>query len=241
MSAAELTLPARMPDVIIKVVTATAAAKAAGQSADQLLEFAKIVPICRVHQEDFCQALRVHPSLKYQNDGGPGPKQIIDLIRAHAPAPVQDKYRGKPAIRDEDVMVFLDALIFNWLVCGTDAHAKNYSLLIGGGGLVRLAPFYDIATILAYPDIDPRKAKLAMKIGDAYGVFDIGIRDWLKLSSSLGIAGDALVFRIREMIKNLPGHIDQVSEQIRKTGLLYPVLHRLAETLKERATELSRL
>lgn len=26
----------------------------------------------RVHQEDMCHALSVHPSLKYQSDGGPG-------------------------------------------------------------------------------------------------------------------------------------------------------------------------
>ena len=105
-----------------------------------------------------CQALPVHPAIKYQNQGGPGPGQIVDLLRANV--------SGQRV--DQDVATFLDALILNWLIGGTDAHAKNYSILIGAGGLVRLAPLYDIASILAYPDVDPRKAKLAMKIGDTY-------------------------------------------------------------------------
>jgi serine/threonine-protein kinase HipA len=40
------------------------------------------------------------------------------------------------------VQSFVDANIFNLLIAGTDAHAKNYALLLGGGGAVRLAPFY---------------------------------------------------------------------------------------------------
>ncbi len=45
---------------------------------------------------------------------------------------------------------FADALIWNWLIAGTDAHAKNYSLLLAGDQ-VRLAPLYDIASALPYP------------------------------------------------------------------------------------------
>jgi serine/threonine-protein kinase HipA len=36
--------------------------------------------IVRVHQEDFCQALSIHPTQKYQNDGGPGVEQMADLL-----------------------------------------------------------------------------------------------------------------------------------------------------------------
>jgi serine/threonine-protein kinase HipA len=37
--------------------------------------------IRRIHQEDLCQALGVPPSKKYQNEGGPGPKEIVRLFR----------------------------------------------------------------------------------------------------------------------------------------------------------------
>ena len=41
-------------------------------------------------------------------------------------------------------------MIFNFLIGGTDAHAKNVSLLIAGRGQVRLAPCYDLISILPY-------------------------------------------------------------------------------------------
>ena len=40
---------------------------------------------------------------------------------------------------------FVDALAYNWIIGGTDAHAKNYSVLLSGSQ-VRLARLYDIAT-----------------------------------------------------------------------------------------------
>jgi hypothetical protein len=37
--------------------------------------------IVRVHQEDLCQTMGIHPSRKYQNEGGPGPAEIAGLLR----------------------------------------------------------------------------------------------------------------------------------------------------------------
>ena len=72
------------------------------------------------------------------------------------------------------MLTFVGALIFNWLIGGTDAHAKNYSLLIGGGGMVRLVRCSTTSPAFCHiPDIDPRKAKLAMKIGDRYGLMEV--------------------------------------------------------------------
>ena len=64
---------------------------------------------------------------------------------------------------------FADALIWNWLIAGTDAHAKNYSLLLAGAQ-VRLAPLYDVASALPYPDLHVRRLRFAMKIGGDYRV-----------------------------------------------------------------------
>jgi serine/threonine-protein kinase HipA len=77
---------------------------------------------------------------------------------------------------------FLDAVYYNWLIGGTDAHAKNYALLIASAGQVRLAPLYDIASILPYPDIDTQKARSSMKIGNEYRVRNIGKYQWQKLA-----------------------------------------------------------
>ena len=103
-----------------------------------------------------CQALAIMPTKKYQNEGGPSVSQVIELLRTHS------------SVREEDVSTFIDAVGFNWLIAGTDAHAKNDSLLVAGGPRVRLAPLYDLASVLPDDEIDLRKAKLAMKIGDEY-------------------------------------------------------------------------
>jgi serine/threonine-protein kinase HipA len=185
----------------------------------------------RVHQEDFCQALRVHPSLKYQNDGGPGPKQIVDLLRANA--------SGAPTALDEDVSTFVDALIFNWLIGGTDAHAKNYSILIGGAGLVRLAPLYDIASLFGYPGIDPKKAKLAMKVGDHYGIRDIHLSDWRRLAADVRVNEDALVARMRGMAAELPDRLADEVRRLRDSGLNHPIIEIFARELPKRATQIA--
>ena len=52
-----------------------------------------------------------------------------------------------PRVGEDAVRRFADALIWNWLIGGTDAHAKNYSVLLAGDQ-VRLAPLYDIASAL---------------------------------------------------------------------------------------------
>ena len=45
----------------------------------------------RMHQEDLCQALGLPPSRKYQNEGGPGSKEIVALLRrAMAPRVATD-------------------------------------------------------------------------------------------------------------------------------------------------------
>ncbi|MCP3937217.1 MAG: type II toxin-antitoxin system HipA family toxin, partial [Actinomycetia bacterium] len=99
--------------------------------------------LIRVHQEDLCQALSIPPARKCQSDGGPTPGQVAELIRSTIPGPDAET----------DVWRFADALVFNWLIAGTDAHAKNYSLLLAGNQ-IRLAPLYDIASILPCDDSD---------------------------------------------------------------------------------------
>jgi len=102
----------------------------------------------RVHQEDICQALAIPPTRKYQNEGGPGIRDIVELLKTYS------------AKAPEDVRTFLDAIAYNWLIAGTDAHAKNYALLIGAQARIRLAPLYDVASVLPYPDIDIERVKL---------------------------------------------------------------------------------
>jgi serine/threonine-protein kinase HipA len=180
--------------------------------------------IIRVHQEDICQALGVMPTRKYQNEGGPSIKDIVELLRTHSSA------------RDEDVRTFGLAIGFNWLIAGADAHAKNYSLLITGGPRVRLAPLYDIASILPYDrQFDFRKVKLAMKVGGEYKLRDIGLRQWQKLAHEIRIDSEELVASLRAMARQLPDEVNAACTRARTEGLDNPIVDRLAATLIDRA------
>jgi serine/threonine-protein kinase HipA len=189
-----------------------------------------LVPIRRVHQEDMCQALGVHPAKKYQNEGGPAPQKIIDLIRSS----VASQTLGAAEI---DVQTFVSALVFNWLIGGTDAHAKNYSILLGYSGYARLAPLYDIASIYAYPNIDPTKAKLAMKIGREYEIRKIGTRQWRDFAKSVKLPEEALLETVRSQAMTLQENIDSEFERTVSAGLKHHALTTLRDVLNERVKQ----
>ena len=126
-------------------------------------------PLVRWHQEDMCQALGRYPHQKYQADGGPSAGEIVKLLYLHS-----DDH--------ESVIVqFIGALAFNWVIAGTDAHSKNYSLIHGRGSLLLSAPLYDLASFLPYQrDANSTKVKLAMKIGGTYRLHEIDATRWKK-------------------------------------------------------------
>ena len=181
------------------------------------------VGITRVHQEDICQALAIPPTSKYENEGGPGVRAIVELLRTVSGQPQVDEGR------------FVDALIFNWLIAGTDAHAKNYSMLIGTGGRARLAPLYDIASALPYETFDPHKLKLAMKIGGEYRIRDISARQWRKLAEDIRTDPGAIVGRAIALAEMLPDHIADVRRRAEIDGLDHPLTERFAAAVSARA------
>jgi len=183
----------------------------------------------RIHQEDMCQALGLHPARKYENDGGPGVPRIVELLRDQSSSP------------DQDVQAFMDAIAFNWLIAGTDAHAKNYSLLLGQNAVVRLAPLYDLASILPYRQLDLRKAKLAMKVGGEYRLRNIGLRHWQRLAAELRLDDAKLIDGIRTMALAIPEQSATIRKQIEGEGLSHVTITRLSEGVKTRAAACLRL
>jgi serine/threonine-protein kinase HipA len=181
--------------------------------------------VVRVHQEDACQALAVHPARKYENEGGPGAASLVELLRTHSRA------------RGEDVTTFVDSLAYAWLTGATDGHAKNYSLLIGEGARARLAPLYDIASALPYAGANLFKLKLAMKVGGKYRLREVGRRQWEKLAAELRLDAAELLARIRAMAARIPDGSSTLRRQLRDQGLAHDVLDRLAGALSRRARE----
>jgi serine/threonine-protein kinase HipA len=185
--------------------------------------------IRRVHQEDVCQALGLPPTKKYHSGGGPGVREIAGLLTTFSTAPAQD------------TNTFVGAIAFNWLVAGTDAHSKNYSLLLGSESRVRLAPLYDLASALPYPGMRPIGLKLAMKIGGEYRLRNIAARHWRRLATEVRQNPEELLGNLRVAAEAMPDHVLQIQQVAKDDGLVHSIVDRLSEKLIARAKECGRL
>lgn len=170
----------------------------------------------RLHQEDFCQALGIVPERKYAAEGGPPFKAGFDLLR---------RATTVPAVA---VLAFLDAAIFNLIVGNADAHGKNFSLLHQASG-VSLAPFYDLLSTVAYPDLSP---SLAMKIASRATIDEIGPTTWAAFAEDIGLAASFVRRRVREIS-------DAVTAQVLPVSASTPLAALDASALKEYAVLIS--
>ena len=127
--------------------------------------------IQRLHQEDFCQALGIMSTSKYQNDGGPGIADIFNTIL---------KVCTVPALESQK---FLKYVLFNYVMGNCDSHGKNYSLLYKNNR-VELSPLYDVVSTIIYSGLTD---KLSMKIGKHYEIQKVTKEDFSLLAESLNI------------------------------------------------------
>ena len=179
----------------------------------------------RVHQEDMVQALGQPPALKYEEAGGPGARQIVGLLRRFV--------TGDNMSRDIDV--FIDALAFNWLVLGTDAHARNYALM-HHGTKTRLAPLYDLNTFLPYTDGTDKK--LAMRIGFTnFSALGIGGRDWEELSRDCGLESDYVLARVSRVGTTLQSVASRVLQAPEVAEWESPLPRLLGDLLAKRLSD----
>lgn len=178
--------------------------------------------LLRIHQEDTCQALGVSPEKKYQNEGGPSARDLATLFRTVM----------SPRAAEDAVWRFLDALIWNWLVAGTDAHAKNYSFLLSGGD-VRLAPLYDIASALPY-DKHERELRFAMKIGGDYRVYPHR-NTWERAAADLRLNADAVLERVVRLAYDAPDAFADAANEPDVLALHRPLPPRLVDLVADRA------
>jgi serine/threonine-protein kinase HipA len=135
--------------------------------------------LLRLPQEDCCQALSIPPSLKYESEGGPGTREIAELLKGS----------DTP---EADQRAFFKAQIVFWMLGATDGHAKNFSIHLAAAGRFRLTPLYDVVS--AQPSFDTRQIrknqmKLAMAIGTKrhYAVDTIAPRHFMQTAELCGL------------------------------------------------------
>lgn len=177
--------------------------------------------IRRLHQEDFCQALGVPPEQRYEQHGGPACGTLSELLWGHSSAPAGD------------VRTFAGANLFNWLIGGTDAHAKNYSVMIGSKGRVRLAPLYDVAS--AVPHVNPTRLRFANRIGGKYRTQDIRARHWKRFAAEVNLPVEKVIEMGLLMADRLPDELRKITARAHTQGIDHPIMESLVNQLSDRA------
>jgi serine/threonine-protein kinase HipA len=172
--------------------------------------------ILRIHQEDMVQAMGIHPDGKYEVDGGPGIRRLMDKLHAST-SPVEDRRR------------FMEAVVFNFLIGGTDAHAKNYSILFGPRQ-IRLAPLYDVASYLPYAE-RWADVRMPMKIDKYYLYTDVFPRHWERVARSVGFPVDDLLGMVRDLSEKIPAAASVIGQRMAAKGLMNAPMDRLVDLL----------
>ena len=154
--------------------------------------------LIRLPQEDCCQALSVVPTQKYQNEGGPGISDIMDLLLG-SDDPNKDRYD------------FFKANVLFWLLGATDGHGKNFSISLLPGGRFRMTPLYDVLTVqptVNARQIERKQFRLAMSFGNSnhYKVANIVGRHIVETGVQSGLS--------RTVIQGLFDELQETSREL---------------------------
>jgi serine/threonine-protein kinase HipA len=177
--------------------------------------------IQRIHQEDFAQANSVPPARKYERGTIAGP-DLATLLGT-----------GRH-VSSADALALLDQLIFNILVANTDAHAKNYSLLLPIGSGPRLAPLYDVSTVLPWPHVNQY---LAQNIGGKKRKpSDIAARHWDAIAQASNFRPTDVRRRVEELVDAMVAKRVEVTQTVSTlAGSTQGYLNEAAELIEDNA------
>jgi serine/threonine-protein kinase HipA len=174
----------------------------------------------RIHQEDCCQALGIHPASKYESEKGPGFKQLMSLLDG------SDDPRA-----DRERLMKTACLVY--LLAATDAHSKNFSLLYTRGEnrhSMLLSPLYDVASAWPYPrQIPLQKMKFAMRAGGHYRLKEIQPRHFEKLAKDCGFSTEAMLAMLKDLATNLPQSAETLLQDIQTSHVSHKVLAKLVQ------------
>jgi len=181
--------------------------------------------LLRLPQEDCCQALSVPPTRKYQEDGGPGIEQILELLRG-SDEPLSDQ------------RAFLKANIIFWLLGATDGHAKNFSVFLRPGGRFQLAPLYDVLS--AQPSFDQKQIlwkqyRLAMSFGAKphYAFRQIAPRHFAETAERAGLGRKVVPELLEELCATTPAALERVLAEL-PTGFPQKVADSIGGGIRKR-------
>lgn len=177
--------------------------------------------IRRLHQEDLCQLTGHFPSQKYERSStgrGVTLKMMFEVISDLV----------SPAERQK----LLDAVILNVLICNSDSHAKNYSVLIGAVGSAKMAPLYDLMCAAVYRQVDQN---LPQGIGGQFIAPDLRNGDWKALAEDVGLSAASTLKRVKELAELVASRCKHSADSVSaNSGDPTRVLDRLTHQIQKR-------
>jgi len=162
--------------------------------------------IARLPQEDFCQALGVPPTKKYEQDGGPGMAACLRLLEGSSDS--------------GDRETFAVTQLAFWLLCATDGHAKNFSIFLEAGDSYITTPIYDVLSAFPYIGMKAnqlhwREAEMAMALRSKnahYHVHGIHARHWKALAETCG--GNVVWNHMLRLVEGVDAILEDVSKEL---------------------------
>ncbi|WP_028054552.1 type II toxin-antitoxin system HipA family toxin [Sinorhizobium medicae] len=183
--------------------------------------------IRRLHQEDLCQLTGHFPLQKYERSstgGGVTLKMMFDAV--------------SDLVSPGERVKLLDAVIFNLLICNSDSHAKNYSILIGAGGSAKIAPLYDLMCAAVYRQVDQ---SLPQGIAERFIAADLGRRDWQAVAEEVGLSGASTVRRVGELSAVVADACEDVTKRTSEiVGDPTRILERVTHQIQKRCRRIQR-
>jgi serine/threonine-protein kinase HipA len=166
--------------------------------------------LMRLPQEDICQALGVSPHRKYENQGGPGLRDLFGLLQGSV----------RP---DIDMGTLMATQVLFWLLRAPDGHAKNFSLRLLPGGRFHLTKLYDVMS--AYPILgngpshwsehDLSVAMALLGKNRHYRIRDIQRRHFNSTAQQVGF-GETAEPVIQRILERTPAAIAEVEADLPK-------------------------
>lgn len=159
----------------------------------------------RLHQEDFCQALGIPASEKYEHGNQEYMKKMFELIRRVSSNPLEDQLK------------LWDMIVVNYLIGNTDCHIKNYSLIYSENlKSVRLAPAYDIVCTIAYQTTK----QMSFAIGGEFDITRINRENFKKAASEVGIGVKIALERFDKLSEEFGNAVDEVAVELSGNGYM---------------------
>ncbi|MFH0702270.1 MAG: type II toxin-antitoxin system HipA family toxin [bacterium] len=149
--------------------------------------------IRRLQQEDFAQALGIWAADKYEVTFKDCAKVLMQLSR--------------PAVSKA---LFVEIVIFNYLIGNCDAHGKNFSLIYRDNGDIELSPAYDILCTCIYEELT---SNMSMKIGKTKEIERVTHKDWTLFAKQLDINPAFIEQNLKNQVKKLSSALEKITKE----------------------------